>query len=152
MRADSLSLIEDLSQLYTSTSSRVFPQQYVCERDPVYSVSSGIYPERRWLKRGWTSLQWLIFRLVLHLTRWRDVWIPCGDPRESHSSPPHLDRGNQISLIPREAHRIQGFKGDDAWLFFKMERNPNITAPTRKWALVSCLTSRSVPIVLPSLV
>ena len=43
-------------------------------------------------------------------------------------------------------------KGDDAWLFFKMDRNPNITLPTRNWALVSCLTSRSVRIVLPSLV
>ena len=43
-------------------------------------------------------------------------------------------------------------KGDDDWLFLKMDRNPNITIPTRKWALVSCLTSRSVRIVLPSLV
>ena len=43
-------------------------------------------------------------------------------------------------------------KGDDAWLFLKMGRNPNITVPTRKWDLVSCLTSRSVRIVLPSLV
>ena len=57
-----------------------------------------------------TSLQWLKFRLVLHLTRWRDVWIPCGDPRLSHSSPHHLDRGNHISLIPRKAHGIQDFK------------------------------------------
>ena len=43
-------------------------------------------------------------------------------------------------------------KGDDGWLFFKMYRNPNITVPTRKWALVSCLISWSVRIVLPSLV
>ena len=43
-------------------------------------------------------------------------------------------------------------KGDDAWLFLKIDRNPNITVPTRKWAWVSCLTSRSVHIFLPSLV
>ena len=61
-------------------------------------------------KEGRISLQCLKFRLVFHLTRWRDVWIPCDDPRESRSSPPHLDRGNHISLIPREAHGIQGFK------------------------------------------
>ena len=103
-------------------------------------------------KEGRISLQWLKFRLMFHLTRCRDVWIPCGDPRESHSYPPHLDRGNHITLIPREAIRIQGFKGDNAWLFLKMDRNPNITVPTRKWALVSCLTSRSIRIVLPSLV
>ena len=40
----------------------------------------------------------------------------------------------------------------DASLFLKMDRNPNITLPTRKWALVTCLTSRRVHIVLPSLV
>ena len=61
-------------------------------------------------KEGRISLQWLKFMLVLHLTRWRDVWIPCGDSRESHISLPHLDRGNHVTLIPREAHGIQGFK------------------------------------------
>ena len=43
-------------------------------------------------------------------------------------------------------------KDDDAWLFLKLDRKPNITVPTRKWALVSCLTSRSVRIVLRSLI
>ena len=61
-------------------------------------------------KEGRISLQWLKCRLVFHLTRWRDVWIPCGDPRESLTSLPHLDRGNHITLIPREAHGIQRFK------------------------------------------
>ena len=61
-------------------------------------------------KEGRISLQCLKFRLVFHLTRWRDVWIPCGDHRESDSSPSHLESGNHITLIPREAHGIQGFK------------------------------------------
>ena len=56
------------------------------------------------------SLQCLKFRLVFHLTRWRDVWIPWGDPRESCKSLPHLDRANRIPLTPREAHEIQWFK------------------------------------------
>ena len=43
-------------------------------------------------------------------------------------------------------------KGDDACLFLKIDRNPNITVPTRKGRLVSLFTSRSVRIVLPSLV
>ena len=42
MRADSLSLTEEVSQFSTSTSSGVFPQQKVAEWDSVLSVSSGI--------------------------------------------------------------------------------------------------------------
>ena len=58
-------------------------------------------------KEGRISLQCLKFRLVFHLIRWRDVWIPCGVLRESRRSPPHLDRQNHIPLAPREAHGIQ---------------------------------------------
>ena len=61
-------------------------------------------------KDGWISLQWLKFRLVFHLTRWRDVWIPCGDTRDGRRFPPHLDRGNHMPLTSREAHGIQCFK------------------------------------------
>ena len=61
--------------------------------------------------------------------------------------------GGITSLWYLERHtEFKASKGDYAWLFLKMDRNPNITVPTRKWALVSCLTSRSVHIVLPSLV
>ena len=61
--------------------------------------------------------------------------------------------GGITSLCYLERHtEFKASKGDDAWLFLKMDRNPNITVPTRKWAVVSCLTSRSVHIVLPSLV
>ena len=41
-------------------------------------------------------------------------------------------------------------KGDDAWLFLKIDRNAYITVATRKGLLVSSLTSRSVRILLPS--
>ena len=61
--------------------------------------------------------------------------------------------GGFTSLWYLERHtEFKASKGDDAWLFLKMDMNPNITVPTRKWALVSCLTSRSVRIFLPSLV
>ena len=46
MRADSLSLTEEVSQFSTSTSSGDFPQQYVGERVSVLSVSRGMYRER----------------------------------------------------------------------------------------------------------
>ena len=46
-----LSLTKEVSRLSTSTSSGVFPQKYVCERDPVFSVSIGMDQKRPWLKR-----------------------------------------------------------------------------------------------------
>ena len=59
--------------------------------------------------------------------------------------------GGMTSLWYLERHtEFKASKGDDAWLFLKMDRNANIIVPTRKWALVSCLTSRSVRIVLLS--
>ena len=69
MRADSLSLTEEVSQFSTSTSSGVFPQQYLGERDSVLDVSSGMYRETPDSKDGRISLQWLKFRLVFHVTR-----------------------------------------------------------------------------------
>ena len=52
--------------------------------------------------------------------------------------------------LERHAEFIDS-KGDDAWLFVKVDRNPNITVPTNKGCLTSRVTSRSVRIVLPSL-
>ena len=52
LRADSLSLTEEVSQFSTSTSSGVFSQQYVGERDSVLSVASGMYRERPDSKEG----------------------------------------------------------------------------------------------------
>ena len=61
--------------------------------------------------------------------------------------------GGITSIWYLERHtEFKASKGDDAWLFLKTDRNPNISVPTRKWGLVSCLTSRSIHIVLPSLV
>ena len=73
MRADSLSLTEEVSQFSKSTSSGFFPQQWVGERDSVLSVSSGMYRERPDSKEVRISLEWLKFRLVFHVTRRRDV-------------------------------------------------------------------------------
>ena len=69
MRADTLSLTEEVSQFSTSTSNVVFPQQYVGERDSVLSVSSGMYRERPDSKERQITLQWLKFRIMFHVTR-----------------------------------------------------------------------------------
>ena len=71
-------------------------------------------------KEGQIFLQWVKFRLVIHLTRWRDVWIPCGDAWEILRCPPHLDRGNHIPLTPQEAHEIHCFK---RWRYLTLFEN-----------------------------
>ena len=45
--------------------------------------------------------------------------------------------GGITSLWYLERHtEFKASKFDDAWHFLKQDRNPNITVPTRKWALV----------------
>ena len=41
----SLSLTEEVSKLFTSTSRGAFAQKYICERDSVFSAYSGMDPE-----------------------------------------------------------------------------------------------------------
>ena len=61
--------------------------------------------------------------------------------------------GGLISRWHLERHaELNVSKGKDAWLFLKMDRNPNIRVPNIKWPLVSHLTSRRLCIVLPRLV
>ena len=57
MRAESLCSTEEVSQLLTSTSGRVFPKEYVCEKDPVFTASSEKYPRFPDSKEGRIYLQ-----------------------------------------------------------------------------------------------
>ena len=66
---------------------------------------------------------------------------------------PLISTRGLTSLSHFERHtEFSASKDDDAWHFLYIVRNPNITVLTRKWCSVSRLTSRSVRIVLPSLV
>ena len=57
--------------------------------------------------------------------------------------------GEITSLWHLQRHtEFNDSKGDDALLFLKMDRNPNISVVTRKWNSVSWFTSRCVSIVL----
>ena len=68
MRDHSLSSTEEVSQLSTSTSRGVFPQQNVCESDP--SLLPKLERIARWSdwKKGRISLRSLKWRLVFQLT------------------------------------------------------------------------------------
>ena len=152
MRADSLSSTEEVSQLSTSSSRGVFPQDYICEGTLCFLLQVKWTPRFPNSKEGRISLQRLnagsLFisqderisestvetlqnTLGFHLISIRDLTFLW-----------HLERLTEFSVA----------KVEDAWLFLNIFRNLNITVPTRKWPLVSGLISRSVRIVLPSLV
>ena len=60
--------------------------------------------------------------------------------------------GGLTSLWNFKRHmEFSASKGDDAWLFLKIDRNPNIPVTTGKGRVVSRLTWRSVYIARPSL-
>ena len=76
MTDDSLSLTEEVRQLSTApqvefSHSNSYVRGTLCFLSQVEWTASG--PDS---KEGRISLQWLKFRLVFHLKRWRDVWIP----------------------------------------------------------------------------
>ena len=54
---DSQDSIEEVCQLSIITSRGVFPQEYVCEREPVFCASSEMDPELPDTKEAWISLQ-----------------------------------------------------------------------------------------------
>ena len=90
--------------------------------------------------------------LIVHITRWKDVWVPCRDCTESPRPPLHLKMGPNM-LWRLESHvEFTASNFDDAWHFFNIGSNPNITVSNRKRDLNYHLNSRSVRIVLPHLV
>ena len=151
MRADSLSSTGGINQLSTSNSRGVFPQEYIyIEAPSVFCFKwNGPRDALTWKKAGFpcrglnagssfiyqdermseSPLEILQKALCLHL-----IW------RRGLTSLWHLERHAEFSAS----------KADDAWLFLYIVRNPRITVPTEKWPSVSCHTSRTVRIVLPS--
>ena len=75
-----------------------------------------LLPQVEWIprcpdsKEGQIFLQWLECRLLFHRTRWSNVWMPCGDTKDSPRCPTHLarvltsldtSRGTRISVLQK---------------------------------------------------
>ena len=119
--------------------------------DPVFFASSEMDPDMPWLERSPNFPEEASCMLIVHITRWKNVWVPCRDPTESPRPPLHLKRG-LTCLWQLENHtEFTASNVDHAWQFFNIVRNPNITVSNRKRDLKSHLTSKSVRIVLPRL-
>ena len=152
MRADSLSSTEEVSQISTSNSRGAFPQEYVCERTLCFRLQVKWNPRCPDSKEGWISLQRLKCRPIIHITKERMSESPVETLQKALGF--HLILTRCLTFLWHlERHAdFSASKVEDAWHFLNIVRNLNITVPTRKLQSVSRLTSRSVCIVLPSLV
>ena len=104
------------------------------------------------MKDGRISLRCLKCRLFFHLQD-EGMSDSSGETLEKALGLRLICTGGLTSIWHNDRHaEFNASKGDDAWLFLKIDRNPNITVPNRMWPSVSCLTSRNICIVLPSLV
>ena len=152
MRAVSLSSTEEVSQLSTSVSSEVFPQEYVLRRTLWFLL------QVKWTARcpDWKEGQISLLRLNAGSS------FIAQDESMPESPIETLQKALGLYLVstrvltflwPIERHiEFSASKVDDACLFLYIVRNPKITVPTRKCPMDSHLTSRKVRIVLPSLV
>ena len=48
--------------------------------------------------------------LIVHITRWKDVWVPCRDPTESPRPPLHLTKGPNMPLTTRKPRGVHCLK------------------------------------------
>ena len=130
---------------------RSFPLGICMWEDPLFYASSEMDPEKPWLERSPNFPAEDSCMFIVHITRWKDVWVPYRDRTESPRPPHHLKKGPNMPLTTRKPRGVHCFNFDDAWKFFTIVRNPDITVSNRKRDVNSHLTSRSVRIVLPRL-
>ena len=90
--------------------------------------------------------------LIVHITRWKDVLVPCRALQKALGLHFISKRGLTCLWQLESNVELPASNFDDAWQFFHIVRNPNITVSNRKTDLNSHLTSRSVRILLPRLV
>ena len=117
----------------------------------MFYASSEMDPEMPWLERSPNFPAEASCMLIVHITRWKDVWVPCKDPTERPRPPLHLKKG-LTCLWQFEIHvEFTAWNVDDAWQFFNIVSIP-ISLCQRERDLKSHLTSRSVHIELPRLI
>ena len=82
------------------------PPQHI----PVFYASSKMDPEIPWLERSPNFPAEASCMLIVHITRWKDVWFPCRDPRNSPSPPLHLKNGANMLFTTRKPRGVHCFK------------------------------------------
>ena len=109
-------------------------------------------PEMHWLKWSPNFPAEASCILIVHITIWKDVWVPCRT-LEKALGLHFISKMCLTCLWQLESHvEFTASNFDDACQFFNIVRNPDFTVSNRKRDVDSHLTSRSVCIFLPSLV
>ena len=118
----------------------------------MFHASSKMDPEMPWIEQSPNFHAEASCMLIVHITRWNDVWFPWRD-RTEFPRPYIISKRGLTCLWQLESHvEFTASNVDDAWQFFNIVSNPNITVSNRKRDLKSRLTSRNIRIVLPRLV
>ena len=98
----------------------------------MFYASSEMDPEMPWLERSPNFPAEASCVLIVHITRWKDIWVPCRDPRKALGLH-FISIMGLTCLWQLESHvEFTASNYDDAWQFFNILRNPNITVSNRK--------------------
>ena len=89
---------------------RSFPLGICMWEDLVFYASSEMDPEMHWLERSPNFPAEASCMLIVHITRWKDVWVPGWDATESPRPPLHLKNGPNMPLTTRKPRGVHCFK------------------------------------------
>ena len=89
---------------------RSFPLGICMWEGPCVYASSEMDPEMPWLERSTNFPAEASCMLIVHITKWKDVWVPCRDTRKSPRPPLHLKNGPNMPLTTRKARGVHCFK------------------------------------------
>ena len=89
---------------------RSFPLGICMWEDPVFYASSEMDPEMPWLERSPNFPAEASCMLIVHITRWKDVWVPWRGPRKSPRPPLHLKNVPNMPLTTRKPRGVHCFK------------------------------------------
>ena len=152
MRADSLTLNEDVSQLSTR-SSKEFSLRNMYVRGTLCVMLQAKCTSRcPDSKEGQITLQRL--NSCSSFISQDETMSECPVKTLQNAIGRQLISKRPLTFLCHvERHaKFTALNFDNAWYFLNIVRNPNITVSTRKWPSLSLLTSRSVRIFLTSLV
>ena len=110
MRADSLSSTEEVSHFFHKHLKRSFPLGICMWEGPCVLCFKRNGPRDALIRNSSNFPAEASCMLIVHITRWKDVWVPCRDPRKSPRPPLPLKNGPNMPLTTRKPRGVHCFK------------------------------------------